>query len=1255
MQNFHVGFTVKKYVDYCINKLIEQSNDTLLLTDFDQEQSVFDDKIFFPETIKKCSSTLKKLIINNEGEINSFSYIDSLTNLEEISIGNISTYALEQILELPKINKLSFFIYETIFEKPDLMKKISKLTEINATNSVYEDLLDYDLKINKITNFYIHDFYTLRMFFKLLDQGTTFSNVRISLDDDTESIVKSYEWSNINIFNSISVQSESAAIHQFFMEQLPKLKCKIIELSSFNHSLNERITIDIDKLKDMEHLTSLRIRIYNCYIEKAESIKFLNNLEHLELSFDAPQKVLDCLGQLKKLKSLRLDNNNNRISNLDFLRKMSNLEILNLYLISDKLDSTSSENTLGKLHNLKDLSLRSNIILSLETISKLTNLERLDISTMCIADPSSSISLPSVKQLTIDGLEQCPLLTAFPNLNSLEVMWGADEIESFIEHNLTLKILTLNECSDLDSLSLISTLSNLEQLAIFNSSLTTLRDIEKLTKLFKLTVVENPFLTSVEDIIHLKNLRNVWLFENESLRISWPVSKLLYFDKTITMTDGVIYCEHIPTELTVLAENQVLESWYEELLNHGYESPSAVKVMLLGNGRIGKTQLARRLRGEKYDETISSTHGIEVFDFQAEHNCNIDIQCWDFGGQDVYLGTHSLFIDNRALYLLLWTPESENTDLVECEEIAIRNRPLSYWLAYLKSLAGKNANVLICQSQCDEPSKDQTAPIPQPTPISKVLPLTISAKSDNGLAIFKPNFERAVDFQLSRNGHVWIPNSWLRIVQEIDDLKKQSIDTLPYNEYLELCTESNVHAPKTLVSYLHQSGKVFYREGCFNNQLILNQQWALQGVYLLLHREDAIPNLISMEGKFNQETIERLLWKNLESNEDKLLFIEMMKQCGACFKIDSDCYIAPDALPEFKVSQQRIEQTWQGAQANYHVRLNYDFLHDATMRYLLSKIGNNARSEACYWKYGCCYYDSKHKAKVFFNCYLLTEEQKQKSHDFINYGQPGYIDIQIRASSSTLIEHLIESILKTNHLDAKATVEWLKGESKEEKEKENRVDQELKEPFSNVGKGGLDPNRKPNVYFSYAWGKDENDPKQKVCDEIFNKLKSDKSIQIFRDKDSMNSGDSIEAFEKEIGRADYVFMIISEKSLYQSSHCMNELRLVYERAQNEKQEFVSKVIPVIMDDAKIDNIIDRLKVVKNWTQKRDELDNMISEVGAEAAGAESTNQLQIMRSFINSTANALSWIADLVIDRTPELQATTAISLLKTRIEQSKQ
>ena len=37
-----------------------------------------------------------------------------------------------------------------------------------------------------------------------------------------------------------------------------------------------------------------------------------------------------------------------------------------------------------------------------------------------------------------------------------------------------------------------------------------------------------------------------------------------------------------------------------------------MKVLVLGNGRIGKTQICRRLRGEGYDPGESSTHGIVV-------------------------------------------------------------------------------------------------------------------------------------------------------------------------------------------------------------------------------------------------------------------------------------------------------------------------------------------------------------------------------------------------------------------------------------------------------------------------------------------------------------------------------------------------------------------------------------------------------------------------------------------------------------------
>ncbi len=36
------------------------------------------------------------------------------------------------------------------------------------------------------------------------------------------------------------------------------------------------------------------------------------------------------------------------------------------------------------------------------------------------------------------------------------------------------------------------------------------------------------------------------------------------------------------------------------------------KLMLLGNGRVGKTQICRRLQGQDYDETVPSTHGVKI-------------------------------------------------------------------------------------------------------------------------------------------------------------------------------------------------------------------------------------------------------------------------------------------------------------------------------------------------------------------------------------------------------------------------------------------------------------------------------------------------------------------------------------------------------------------------------------------------------------------------------------------------------------------
>ncbi|MEZ9527356.1 COR domain-containing protein [Vibrio sp. 10N.286.51.F4] len=1015
-------------------------------------------------------------------------------------------------------------------------------------------------------------------------------------------------------------------------------------------------TLSLDNIKKLSKLKHLSIETSNSDEEflNIESLLNLEKIEYLSLKSANTSLGLSLLSNLKNLTSLalRLDLQDSNLRNISHLKKIKSLTI--------------EDYGNCKLHSIKGIeSLTSLKRLILENLSRVSNFDSLknfsNLETLKIYSAKNSNRkiekiripcIPSLKSLIISGEVDLNTLYNTPNICSLSINGNIDICNNQLLPLNKLSSLNIHKNDYFTELKPLLNIKHLNTLYISDcNKLTSLNGISNLPNLKKINFICCDNLTDLSPLKETNTIDIIDIWRFGPIYLDWDLSKKLFFENTLSNISFDLSAEHIPAELTADMNLTDIHSWYSEILEHGYSTPKSVKVMILGNGRIGKTQLARRLRGKCFDSTVPSTHGIQIHQFNSSKT-KIKLQSWDFGGQDVYLGTHSLFIDNRALFLVLWTPESENNDLVTCEDIAIRNRPLSYWLAYLKSLAGNKANVIICQSQCDLPIDDKPAPIPHPHPIEALAPISISTYSDDGLEIFWPTFNRAIDRQITKNGETWIPNSWLKVEEEIDRITDQK--TMPFEKYKEICNCYDVMAPDTLLTYLHQSGKVFYRSGCFNNNLILDQEWALQGVYLLLEREDALPHLFEMGGKFSMTTIERLLWKGegcqVETHDNRLLFIEMMTQCGVCFEIQDGNFIAPDALPPKHFKRLEIDQIWQQAEANYHVKLKYDFLHDATMRYLLSKIGENAKVSACYWKYGCCYFDSKHKARVMFDCRVLSDDAKSVNKNFENYGQPGYINIEIQSPTDKLIKHLVESISEINHLGAKAEIEWLKGEPEE---KEYTMKKESESPFSLVGEAVTIPNIKPTVYFSYAWG-NEQDPKQIVCDQIFSTLLADDNLSVFRDKESMESGDSIEDFEKQIGRADYVLMIISEKSLYHSEHCMNELRLIHERSQQDKESFVKTVIPVIMSDARIKNTDEILDVVMHWMGKKESLEAKIQKIGPQYAGAEATNKLKIMNSFICSTSDTLHWLTDLVIDRTSELQVDTAVNLVKKLIAESK-
>lgn len=83
------------------------------------------------------------------------------------------------------------------------------------------------------------------------------------------------------------------------------------------------------------------------------------------------------------------------------------------------------------------------------------------------------------------------------------------------------------------------------------------------------------------------------------------------------------------------------------------------KLILIGEGEVGKSCLLGALRGDPWKEDRSSTHGIEIKPIKVTDSTTateITLNGWDFGGQRVYRPTHQLFFSAPAIYLVVWKP-----------------------------------------------------------------------------------------------------------------------------------------------------------------------------------------------------------------------------------------------------------------------------------------------------------------------------------------------------------------------------------------------------------------------------------------------------------------------------------------------------------------------------------------------------------------------------------------------------------------------
>jgi hypothetical protein len=370
----------------------------------------------------------------------------------------------------------------------------------------------------------------------------------------------------------------------------------------------------------------------------------------------------------------------------------------------------------------------------------------------------------------------------------------------------------------------IGKLAHLKLLNVRNNSLRSLpQEIGRLAKLERLDLGKNQLKMLPPELGHLPNLKELILDGNP---LQSPPPEIVR--------------QGTPAVLAYLRELRAsTRQWVSKLL-------------LVGEGGVGKTSLLRALRGEGFDFQESTTHGIEIGSLALPHpdeaNVKMQLNTWDFGGQVIYHATHQFFLTNRSLYIVVWNART-----------GFEQGKLYYWLDTIQSRAPESPVLLVATHIDEREANIPFADLKQKYP-QVVAHLAISNKDATGMdALRRAIAETAAGLPLM--GEMW-PAAWLAAVNAIRARARRENYLMP-SQLFALMREDKVARDdaEVLAQWLHELGEILYfsDDEDLNHIVILNPQWVTQAISRVLDSEEVIAN----HGLFTRKHMDRL-WGDLD-------------------------------------------------------------------------------------------------------------------------------------------------------------------------------------------------------------------------------------------------------------------------------------------------------------------------------------------------------------------------------------------------------
>ncbi|MEM7066928.1 MAG: COR domain-containing protein, partial [Cyanobacteria bacterium P01_B01_bin.77] len=397
-----------------------------------------------------------------------------------------------------------------------------------------------------------------------------------------------------------------------------------------------------------------------------------------------------------------------------------------------------------------------------------------------------------------------------------------------------------------------------------------------------------------------------------------------------------------------------------------------VKVLLVGEAKVGKTSLVKQLVDKTFNPNERKTEGIDIRScFISVKNEKVKLNLWDFGGQEIMHATHQFFLTKRSLYLLVLDARRDETG----------NR-LEYWLKIIESFSD-NSPVIVVGNQVDQHPLDiDRRGLKKKYPNIKAFVET-SCKECQGFS----TLIRRIKTQVSNLEHVFdqIPRPWIIIKKKLEKLDK---DYISYNSYARLCAAqkiTNGRHQKVLIGFLHDLGIVlnFQDDPRLQHDNILNPEWVTTAVYKILN-DHAL--MIDHRGILERQMLNRILDQSDYPIDKHSFILDIMQKFELCFLLEGysgERYLLPDLLTK----EEPETGDWSKALS---VRHQYNVLPGSIISRFIVRM-NQLVSKRTYWRNGVVLRKGDNKA-------LVKADREERIISIFVIGNPG------------TRRHLIESI-----------------------------------------------------------------------------------------------------------------------------------------------------------------------------------------------------------------------------------------------------